>query len=96
MLETADYVRCLMLDFSKAFDVVDHAILLEKLSTLSVPDVAINWFISFFTERKQYLKINGKLSLQQSINSGIDQGSGVGPMCYVIMESDLRTLSLIN
>lgn len=96
MLETATYVRCLMVDFSKAFDVVDHAILFKKLSSLSMPDVAINWFISFFSERKQYLKVGGKLSLQQNINSSIVQGSGVGPMCYVVMESDLRTLSLLN
>ena len=96
MLETATYVRCLMVDFSKAFDVVDHAILFKKLSSLSMPDVAINWFISFFSERKQYLKVGGKLSLQQNINSSIVQGSGVGPMCYVVMESDLRTLSLLS
>ena len=88
MLETADYVRCLMIDFSKAFDVVDHVILFEILSTLSISDFAINWFLSFFNERKQYLKINGKLSLHQNINSGIVQGSGVGPMYYVVMESD--------
>ena len=85
-----------MVDFSKAFDVVDHAILFKKLSKLPLPDAAINWFVSFFTERKQYLKIDGKLSLQQTINSSVVQGSGVGPMCYVIMESDLRTLSVLN
>ena len=96
MLETATYVRCLMVDFSKAFDVVDHVILFKKLTSLSMPDVAINWFISFFSERKQYLKIDGKLSMQQTINSSVVQGSGVGPMCYVVMESDLRTLSLLN
>jgi hypothetical protein len=96
MLETSNYVRCLMVDFSKAFDVVDHAILFKKLSKLPLPDVAINWLVSFFTERKQYLKIDGKLSLQQTINSSVVQGSGVGPMCYVIMESDLRTLCVLN
>lgn len=64
MLETAKYVRCLMIDFSKAFDTVDHAILFDKLTNLSLPDVAVNWLISFFSERNQYLKINGKLSMR--------------------------------
>ena len=51
MLETSTYVRCLTVDFSKAFDVVDHAILFKKLSKLPLPDAAINWFVSLFTER---------------------------------------------
>ena len=59
-----------------------------------MPDVAINWFVGFFCECKQFLNVGGKLSLPQSINSGIVQGPGVWPMCYVGLGSDLRTLSL--
>ena len=84
MLETSNYVRCIMVDFSKAFDVADHAILLTKLSKLPLPDVAINWFVSFFTEYKQYLKIDGNLSLPRAINSSVVQGSGVG-RCVMLL-----------
>ena len=53
-----------MVGFRKAFDVADNAILFKKnkLSNLPLPDVAINWFMPFFTERKQYLRIDGHLS----------------------------------
>ena len=62
MLETSNYVRCIMVDFGKAFDVVDNAILFKKLSKLPLSDVAITWYVSFFTESKQYLKIDGNPS----------------------------------
>jgi len=49
MLEQNNYVRCLILDFTKAFDTVDHVILLHKLSQLSLPGFAINWICSFLS-----------------------------------------------
>jgi len=52
LLESNNYVRCLMIDFSKAFDIVDHAIIVEKLSKLSFPWFVTNWLISFFCHRK--------------------------------------------
>ena len=51
MLERCTYIRCLMIDFSKAFDLVDHPILLGKLASLGLPDRAINWIISYLTGR---------------------------------------------
>jgi len=96
MLEDCDYVRCLLIDFSKAFDVVDHAVLLSKLSLLDLPHCILNWLISFLTDRSQVVKCGDILSLPMHINSGIVQGSGIGPTMYIIMESDLRTLSRHN
>jgi len=96
MLEDCEYVRCLLIDFSKAFDVVDHAVLLSKLSQLDLPHCIFNWLISFLTERNQAVKCGDILSFPMQINSGIIQGSGVGPTLYIIMESDLRTLSRRN
>jgi hypothetical protein len=96
MLEECKYVRCLMIDFSRAFDTVDHPILLAKLSRLNLPDYALNWIISFLSGRTQVVKINGVVSSPLSINTSIIQGSGVGPSFYIVMESDLRTLSRRN
>jgi len=48
LLEYNQYVRCLMIDFSKAFDTVDHVILLSKLVKFDLPGFVINWICSFF------------------------------------------------
>ena len=50
MLENSLYVRCLLLDFSKAFDTVDHLILLHKLRTYHLPPNILSWIVSFLTE----------------------------------------------
>jgi len=89
MLERCTYVRCLMVDFSKALDVVDHTILLSKLARPDLPAHAINWIISFLTNRNQLVKCNGVFSSVQTINASTVQGSGIGPMLYVVIASDL-------
>jgi len=95
MLERCFYVRCLLIDFNKAFDLVSHPILLSKLNELDLPDHAINWIISYLASLTQVVKCNGSISLAASINTSIVQRSGIGPVLYAIMESDLHTISLM-
>jgi len=76
MLENNSYIRCLFIDFSKAFDVVRHSILLSKISSLNIPPMALNWIIAFLTGRSQVCKTSdGRFSDPQPIV----QGSGIGP-----------------
>jgi len=82
-----------MIDFSRAFDVVDHPVLLAKLSQLDLPECIQNRIVSFLVGRCQSVKTDCLFSSQQPINRGIVQGSGVGPMLYIVMEGDLHTLS---
>jgi Reverse transcriptase (RNA-dependent DNA polymerase) len=96
MLETNSYVRCLLIDFSKAFDVVDHVVLVEKLSKLKLPKCILNWLISFLVGRNHTTKTAGVESRPLSINLSIVQGSGIGPTFYIILESDLKPVSPIN
>lgn len=96
MLEVNSYVRCLLIDFSKAFDVVDHNVLIEKLCKLNIPVFVLQWIVSFLQSRSQVTKLNNLLSSSCSINRGVVQGSGLGPTLYCIMESDLTTLSDFN
>ena len=49
LLENIAYVRCLMIDFSKAFDGVNHVVLLGKLETLKLPSFVFNWIVSFLS-----------------------------------------------
>jgi hypothetical protein len=95
-LEQNDYMRCLLVDFSKAFDTVDHALVVLKLKGLGLPASIVNWVISFLTDRFQLVKINGCLSEKLPINRGIIQGSGIGPYLYIVMESDLHPVSCKN
>ena len=74
-----------MIDFSKAFDRVNHPILFGKLTVLGHPDPAISWIYLFLTGHTQVVKCNDKVS----------QGSGIGPI-YAVMENDLHMLSPKN
>jgi hypothetical protein len=95
-LEQNDYVRCLLVDFSKAFDTVDHVLVVRKLKDLGFPCSIVNWVISYLTDRCQLVKIDGCLSDRLPINRGIVQGSGIGPYLYIVMESDLHPISRKN
>ena len=57
LLENSAYVRCLMIDFSKAFDVVNHVVLLSKLEPLKLPSFVFNWIVSFLSCRQQMCKV---------------------------------------
>ena len=85
-----------MIDFNKAFDTVDHVVLVEKLHLLGLPANIFNWLIYFLTGRVQYCKVNDVLSKPRNINLSIVQGSGLGPSLGVIMECDLQPRSRQN
>src|SRR5580692_1126074 len=72
------------------------SILLTKLANFNLPCNIFNWIVSFLCNRCQKAKVNGQLSCQAAINKGVVQGSGIGPMLYSIMASDLKTMSTIN
>ena len=96
MLETNKYVRCLTIDFSKAFDSVDHLTLIQKLKVLNSADNIIQWVMSFLTDRNQFVHINEKWSFTRIINRSIVQGSGIGPTLFVICIMNLEPVGSTN
>ena len=98
LLETNSYVRVLLVDFSKAFDVVNHALLIPKLLSIELTDNIHNWIrpISFLSGRTQFSKIGDTFSTYTAITRSIIPGSGFGLTAYVIMEGDLHPISEIN
>ena len=96
MLETNKYVRCLLIDFSKAFDSVDHARIVKKLVDLGQDQNIIDWVVSFLSDRQQYTKVVHKTSGTRIMNRSIVQGSGVGPSLFIILVIDLRPQGSTN
>jgi len=83
LLENNAYVQCLLVDFSKAFDVVSHEILINKLTALQLPPFVLSWIRSFVRNRTQMCKVGDELSAQCRITRSIIQGSGLG-LCQVV------------
>ena len=75
-----------MIDFTKAFDTIDHLLILKKLRAFELPPLIVKWVVDFLTGRSQATKLGQSLSNWFIINRSIIQGSGLGPMFLLSMQ----------
>ena len=93
-VESGQLTGACLLDMSSAFDVVNHELLLKKLACYGFSEHIILWIKSYLSERRQCVSIGGCISKFLDVNSGVPQGSILGPLLYTIFTNELPEVLL--
>ena len=94
-IDNRDYCAGVFIDLSKAFDTIDHTILLTKLQHYGIRGVALDWFKSYLTNRAQFVSIESVNSDNGDITCGVPQGSILGPLLFLIYINDIYCSSSV-
>ena len=84
---------CVFLDFAKAFDTINHEILLSKLDQYGIRGLCNSWFKSYLSKRPQCVKIGNSISDSLDILCGVPQGSILGPILFLLYINDIKNSS---
>ena len=89
LLEEGANADVIYLDFAKAFDKVDHNLVLKKAQSFGIDGQLLKWIQQFLKDRNQSVVVNGKVSTPREVVSGVPQGSVLGPLIFLMLISDI-------
>ena len=92
-IDSGFYTIGIFLDLAKAFDTINHEILLKKLEHYGIRGVPLKWFESYLTNRKQFVQYYNAKSKLHQINCGVPQGSILGPLLFLLYINDICSSS---
>ena len=90
LLSGGNSVDMVYLDFAKAFDKVDQGVLLHKIKTLGITGRLGVWLYHFLTDRTHFVRLQGGVSLDSPVRSGVLQGTVLGPLLFIILMGDIN------
>ena len=88
-LDNGDRIDAIIIDFSKAFDLVPHGRLLTKIANSGVDSRVVVWIKEFLLGRTQRVRVGGHLSEEVRVTSGVPQGSVLGPLLFLAYVNDI-------
>ena len=87
--DKGEYTGMILIDLQKAFDTIDHEILLKKLKYIGLANTAISWIESYLKNRITFVEIEGSMSSERDLKCGVPQGSILGPLLFLIYINDM-------